>query len=94
MTFAFDASGTEVWFHPAPCAIFRGALAGRSDKDLFITTGTFTADARKEATRHGATPIDLVDGDRFYDLLKKWELGIQTEMVEQVLIDREWFGKV
>jgi restriction system protein len=42
---------------------FRGAMVGRADKGLIITTGTFTKDARAEATRDGAPAIDLVDGD-------------------------------
>ncbi len=33
---------------------FRGALQGRADKGLFITTGTFTSQAAEEATRDGA----------------------------------------
>ncbi len=41
---------------------FRGAMVGRADKGLIITTGGFTRDARREATRDGATPIDLIDG--------------------------------
>ena len=53
---------------------FRGAMVGRADKGLIITTGTFTADARREATRDGAPAIDLVDGDALADLLK--ELGL------------------
>lgn len=44
---------------------FRGAMVGRTDKGLFITTSTFTPAATKEATRDGAPPIDLVDGDAF-----------------------------
>lgn len=43
---------------------FRGAMQGRTDKGLFITTGTFTRDAIKEATRDGAPPIDLIDGEQ------------------------------
>jgi restriction system protein len=49
---------------------FRGAMAGRGDKGILITTGTFTREAEAEATRDGAPPIDLVDGDRLCDLLK------------------------
>ena len=30
---------------------FRGAMMGRADKGLILTTGTFTADARREAVR-------------------------------------------
>ena len=35
---------------------FRGAMVGRADKGLLITTGTFTRDAVREATRDGAPP--------------------------------------
>ena len=54
---------------------FRGALVGRADKGLFITTGTFTSAAIKEATRDGAPPIDLVDGDQLAEKLraKSWD---------------------
>lgn len=58
---------------------FRGAMEGRGDKGLLITTGSFTADAQKEASREGATPIELIDGDRFCDLLRERELGVKTE---------------
>ena len=40
---------------------FRGAMVGRTDKGLLITTGTFTADAKREATRDGAPVLDLID---------------------------------
>jgi restriction system protein len=82
----------------SPSAIrdFRGAMVGRSDKGLFITTGTFTAEARKEATRDGAPAIDLIDGESLCDLLKKYNLGVTTKKVEveEVSIDPEWFGKI
>ncbi len=52
---------------------FRGAMAGRGDKGLLITTGTFTTDARAEASRDGAPPIDLIDGDRLCDLLRTYQ---------------------
>jgi restriction system protein len=73
---------------------FRGAMVGRTDKGLFITTGTFTAEAKKEATRDGAPAIDLIDGDLLCDLLKSLKLGIETKMVEEVSINPEWFGKI
>ena len=73
---------------------FRGAMVGRTDKGLFITTGTFTAEAKKEATRDGAPPIDLIDGDLLCDLLKNLKLGVETRMVEEVSINPEWFGKI
>jgi restriction system protein len=70
---------------------FRGALSGRSDKGLFVTTGGFTAEARREATRDGVVAIDLIDGAQLCDLLKKLRLGVDTRMVEEVLLDRPWF---
>ena len=70
---------------------FRGAMAGRSDKGLIITTGNFTRDARLEATRDGVTPIDLIDGNSLAEKLKELELGVKTEMVEEVSIDEGWF---
>jgi restriction system protein len=70
---------------------FRGAMVGRADKGLFITTGSFTKDAVREATRDGAPPIDLVDGDALADKLKEFGLGISVQMVEAVSIDEKWF---
>jgi restriction system protein len=72
---------------------FRGAMAGRGDKGLLITTGTFTADAKKEATRDGAPPIDLIDGDRLCDLLKEYQLGVRTvtRTVEDITVDGGFF---
>jgi restriction system protein len=67
---------------------FRGAMVGRADKGLIITTGTFTADARREATRDGAPAIDLVDGDALCDLLKSLRIGVRVETVESVAVDR------
>ena len=73
---------------------FRGAMVGRTDKGLFITTGTFTAEAKKEATRDGAPAIDLIDGDLLCDLLKDLKLGVATKMIEDISIDPEWFRKI
>jgi restriction system protein len=70
---------------------FRGAMVGRADKGLFITTGTFTSSAIKEATRDGAPPIDLIDGEHLAEKLKELQLGVKTEMVEKVTVDSDWF---
>lgn len=69
---------------------FRGAMVGRADKGLLITTGRFTRDAVAEATREGAPPIDLIDGDRLADMLKAFKLGVRTEVVERVVVDESW----
>jgi restriction system protein len=69
-------------------------MQGRTDKGLFITTGTFTRDAIKEATRDGAPPIDLIDGEALVQRLKELRLGVNVELVEAISIDRSWFSKV
>lgn len=71
---------------------FRGAMVGRAEKGLLITTGRFSRDAVAEATREGAPPIDLIDGDRLADMLKHLKLGVRTELVERVTVDESWLG--
>lgn len=73
---------------------FRGAMVGRADKGLLITTGAFTKDAIKEATRDGAPAIDLVDGDQLVEKLKQISLGVTTQKIEieRVSIDHNWFA--
>jgi restriction system protein len=73
---------------------FRGAMVGRADKGLFLTTGTFSPAAVKEATRDGAPPIDLVDGNELAEKLKELRLGVQKEMIEVVRVDDAWFESV
>jgi restriction system protein len=72
---------------------FRGAMVGRADKGLFITTGNYTKDAMREATRDGAPAIDLIDGDQLIDKLKELGLGIESKKIEieQITIDKKWF---
>lgn len=73
---------------------FRGAMIGRADKGLFITTGAFTNEALKEATRAGAPPIDLVDGEDLALMLKELRLGISVRMVEEVTVNKSWFKEI
>ena len=73
---------------------FRGAMVGRTDKGLFMTTGSYTPDAQKEATRDGAPAIDLIDGEHICDLLKDLKLGVTTKMVEDISIDPNWFAQI
>ena len=72
----------------------RGAMVGRAEMGLFITTGAFTASARAEATRDGAPPIDLVDGDDLALKLKELQLGVATTLVESVSVDEAWFQQI
>lgn len=73
---------------------FRGAMMGRTDKGLIITTGTFSPDARREATRDGAPPIDLIDGEALCEKLKELALGVETRLVEEVTIKPDWFEQL
>lgn len=61
---------------PSQVRDFRGAMMGRADKGLIITTGTFTLDAKKEARRDGVPPIELVDGDTLVEMFEQHELGL------------------
>ena len=70
---------------------FRGAMVGRADKGLVMTTGTFSTDARREATRDGAPAIDLVDGETLCELLKGLKIGVSIERVEHVLVEQNVF---
>jgi restriction system protein len=75
---------------------FRGAMEGRGDKGLLITTANFTKSAKDEATRDGATPIDLVDGERLCDLLKQFGLGVSVKerIEEDVTVHPEFFDDI
>lgn len=72
---------------------FRGAMVGRADKGIFITTGSFTRDARQEALRDGAPPLDLIDGDDLVKMLKTFRLGVtvREKIVEEISVDKRWF---
>ena len=70
---------------------FRGAVVGRADKGLFITTGRFTRDTQREAVRDGAPAIDLINGVDFCHLLKDFGLGVKSEPVEIVRPQQEFF---
>jgi len=63
---------------------FRGAMAGRADKGLFITTGRFTSEAIREATRDGVEPIELVDGEKLVKIFEDLELGVKQKTVYEV----------
>jgi restriction system protein len=73
---------------------FRGAMIGRADRGLVITTGAFSRDAKIEATRDGAPPIDLVDGEQLLDKLKELRLGVTVKMIEQVSVTPEFFNVI
>ena len=73
---------------------FRGAMVGRADKGVIISTGGFTLEARREATRDGAPPIDLIDGRLLAEKLKELRLGVRTNLVEHVEPVEDWFRSI
>jgi restriction system protein len=87
----FQAKRYKGSVSPSIVRDFRGAMVGRADKGLIITTGTFTREAKREASRDGAPPIDLMDGNDLAEKLKELKLGIDIELVEKVNIKRDWF---
>lgn len=76
---------------PSHVRDFRGAMAGRADKGIIITTGSFTAEARREASRDGVPPIELIDGEKLIDMLEKLELGLRPVTAYEV--DHSFFGE-
>lgn len=76
---------------PSQVRDFRGAMQGRADKGLILTTGSFTAEARREASRDGAPPIELVDGEKLIELFAKLELGLRP--VTTYEIDVSFFAE-
>ncbi len=80
---------------PGAVRDFRGAMTGRGEKGLLITTGSFTRSARYEATRDGAPPVDLVNGDELCDLLKEYGLGVNVtkRVIEDIEIDPGFFDQ-
>ena len=81
---------------PSVIRDFRGALVGRADKGLILTTGTFSKDARLEAQRDGAPPIDLIDGEELVAKLKDLHIGVEVKqkIVEEVTINLNYFSQL
>lgn len=71
---------------------FRGAIVGRADKGIIITTGMFSKDAKIEARRDGTLMIDLIDGIELAHKLKEYNLGVN--IIEQIEIEEDWFNHI
>jgi restriction system protein len=63
---------------------FRGAMQGRADKGIIMTTGVFTREAEEEANRDGVPPIELIDGEKLVAMFEKVELGVKPKTVYEV----------
>ncbi|WP_217634101.1 restriction endonuclease [Raineyella antarctica] len=71
---------------------FVGALSGKADRGVFITTSRFTDGARGYAERV-PTRIILIDGKRLADLMIRYGVGVQVrETYNIVEIDEDFFA--
>ena len=75
---------TDRSVNPSQVRDFRGAMLGRADKGLILTTGTFSLEARKEATRDGVPPIELVDGEKLVTMFKRAGIGLRPKTTYDV----------
>jgi restriction system protein len=69
---------------PSQIRDFRGAMQGRADKGIILTTGRFTKEAKNEAIRDGVPPIELVDGEKLVDMFEKYELGLKPKTIYDI----------
>ncbi len=63
---------------------FQGAISGRADKGIILTTGSFSSEARKEAIRDGAAKIELIDGQKLVEMFERLELGLTPKKVYEL----------
>lgn len=76
---------------PAQVRDFRGAMMGRADKGIILTTGTFSTEAKREAVRDGVPPIELVDGQKLLEMCESLELGLKPRKTYE--FDSSFFGE-
>jgi len=71
---------------------FVGALHGKgANRGVFITTSSFTADAREYARTVGLRVI-LIDGQRLSELMIKYGIGVQQRQVFTIVeLDEDYF---
>jgi restriction system protein len=80
----FQCKKWEQSIPPKEIRDLRGAMDGRAEKGIFLTTSTFSTTARAEAERPGAVPIELVDGEKLFEMFKKFELGLKPRTVYDI----------
>jgi restriction system protein len=83
-TVSFQCKRYSGTVSPSQVRDFRGAMIGRAEKGIMITTGTFTTEAKKEARRDGAPPIELVDGEQLVKMFERLELGMKPKTIYEV----------
>jgi len=86
-TVIFQCKRYKDLISPSYIRDFRGTMQGRADKGIFITTGRFSNESKKEAKRDGVPPIELIDGEKLVSLFEKYELGLKPKIVYDVIPD-------
>lgn len=61
---------------------------------MIITSGGFSAGARKEANAPGKTHIGLIDGEELLDLLVKHRVGVVEKTLTVIGLDEEFWGEL
>jgi restriction system protein len=62
----------------------RNAMIGRADKGIMMTTGIFSEEAKREASRDGAPPIELIDGEALLNMIEQEEIGLKTKTIFEI----------
>lgn len=69
---------------------FRGSLGTNIEKGVLITTGTFTREAKEEASSEGKRLIDLMDGEELISKLAEYGVGLNE--VKSYEVDEDFFN--
>lgn len=85
----FQCRRADDFVNPSQIRSLRGAVMDRADKGIYMTTGYFTANARKEAHRFGAPPIEVVDGEKMIEMFEVLELGLKPKTI--FVVDNRFF---
>jgi restriction system protein len=69
----------------------RGALPYyKALRGTIITLGTFSSGCINAALYVGAAPISLIDGEKLFDLLIKYDIGVKKRPIDLYEIDEEY----
>jgi len=70
---------------------FRGAISGKFDQGIFLTTSSFSRESLEASIRPGTVPIIMVDGDRMLELMIKNGIGVLRRPLQLLDIDEDFF---
>lgn len=71
---------------------FRGSLTTDIEKGVFVTTGSFSKDAKDEAVSPGKKQIDLIDGEEFINKIAQYGIGVRE--VTSYEVDETFFEEI